>query len=411
MKLDCKIKIQDRQRTNGLATIKAAKGVVGLAKSNSDEWVLIVRLFKDTSATQYKLRNNVQALLHKMINNGMATVQIKTPSHDVQLSEANVESLKTLLSSIRLASAGNDLPSTIKSTSVNAVQKLQRPTLQLTITQVSDYPTLKGFPSTLEKLTINTAQLRTPVDRRIFTLKNLHTLDLSENNITQLPSKIEMLHLHTLTLRANQIRSFPNDLKCPVLKYLDLSQNQLSALDETILNLNTLERLILSSNHIKIIPRHLLRLLPQLQVFNIASNQIRVIPNGLAASGTRLHTFHYGENPLVTNKCITCQRFNFTLVELALRTVVKHRIPYNFQTLPRTLCSLLVKYELCAHCAAPCLTNFGEIFVPRQLSANGVTVHVTAASQSFAVPVQERYCSMKCFNYGLKRAGLTQMPI
>ena len=55
MKIDCKIKIQDRQRTNGLATIKAAKGVVGLAKSNSDEWVLIVRLFKDTSATQYKV--------------------------------------------------------------------------------------------------------------------------------------------------------------------------------------------------------------------------------------------------------------------------------------------------------------------------------------------------------------------
>ncbi len=55
MKLDCKIKIQDRQRTNGSSTLKAAKGVIGLAKSNGDEWVLIVRLFKDTSATQYKV--------------------------------------------------------------------------------------------------------------------------------------------------------------------------------------------------------------------------------------------------------------------------------------------------------------------------------------------------------------------
>lgn len=82
------------------------------------------------------------------------------------------------------------------------------------------------------------------------------------------------------------------------------------------------------------------------------------------------------------------------------------RIPYDFKTLPRTLCSLLADYELCAHCASPCLTNFGEIIVPRQLSANGVTVHVTAASQSFSVPVQERYCTIKCFNYGLKRAGM-----
>jgi hypothetical protein len=52
--------------------------------------------------------------------------------------------------------------------------------------------------------------------------------------------------------------------------------------------------------------------------------------------------------------------------------------------------------------------NYGELIVPRQLSANGVTVHVTAANQSFSVPVQERYCSIKCFNYGLKRAGMNQ---
>jgi hypothetical protein len=55
MKLDCKIKINDRQRTNGSSTLKSAKGVVGLAKSNGDEWALIVRLFKDTTATQYKV--------------------------------------------------------------------------------------------------------------------------------------------------------------------------------------------------------------------------------------------------------------------------------------------------------------------------------------------------------------------
>lgn len=55
MKLDCKIKIQDRQRTNGSSTLKCAKGVIGLAKTNGDEWALIVRLFKDTNATQYKV--------------------------------------------------------------------------------------------------------------------------------------------------------------------------------------------------------------------------------------------------------------------------------------------------------------------------------------------------------------------
>jgi Leucine-rich repeat (LRR) protein len=239
--------------------------------------------------------------------------------------QANVEALKTLLSSIRLASTGNELPASIKSTSVNVVEKLQRPTLQLIITQAIDYPTLKGFPSTLEKLTINSSHLRTPVDRRIFTLKSLHTLDLSDNTITELPSKIQMNHLHTLIIRSNQLKSFPNDIQCPLLKHLDLSQNQLDKLDLSILHLSTLERLNLSSNQIKFIPRQILRLLPQLQVFNIASNQIRAIPSCLAGSGTRLHTFHYSENPLITEKCITYRRFNITLVELALRTVIKHR--------------------------------------------------------------------------------------
>ncbi len=233
--------------------------------------------------------------------------------------------MKTLLSSVRLASTGNDLPSSIKSTSVNAVQKLQRPTLQLIINQPIDYPTLKGFPSTLEKLTINSSNLRTPVDRRIFNLKNLHTLDLSDNHITELPLNIHMNQLHTLILRANQLKSFPNDIKCSGLKILDLSQNQFEKFPPIIQNFTTLERLNLSSNKIKLLPRQILRWLPQLQVFNIASNQIRAIPGCLAANGTRLHTFYYAENPLITEKTITCRRFDTTLVELALRAVIKYR--------------------------------------------------------------------------------------
>lgn len=174
-------------------------------------------------------------------------------------------------------------------------------------------------------MTINSINLRTPVDRRIFTLKSLHTLDLSENAITELPAKIEMNHLHTLIIRSNQLKSFPKDIKVPLLKYLDLSQNQLETIDSTILNISTLERLNLSSNKIKTIPRKILRSLPLLQVLNIASNSIRVIPNCLASTGKRLHTFYYDDNPLLTQKSIACRRFDFTLVELACRAVIKHR--------------------------------------------------------------------------------------
>jgi len=184
---------------------------------------------------------------------------------------------------------------------------------------------LKGFPSTLEKLSINSSNIRTPVDRRIFSLKNLHTLDLSLNNIGELPTKIEMNSLHTFILRSNQLKILPKDLKCPQLKILDLSQNHFQSIDGTLLSLRTLERLNLSDNQIHYLPRHILRQLPQLQVFNITSNQIRIIPSCLAASGTRLHTFHYSENPLVIERSITCQRWDISLLEIALRTIVRHR--------------------------------------------------------------------------------------
>jgi Leucine-rich repeat (LRR) protein len=236
-----------------------------------------------------------------------------------------VDALKLLLSSVRLASTGKDLPTSVRSTSLNSVQKHQRPVLQLLINQPIDYPTLKGFPSTLEKLTINTSQLRTPVDRRIFSLKHLHTLDLSDNNITDLPLNIDMNQLQNLILRSNRLTSLPNDFRCSSLKHLDLSNNQLTTLNGTILRLNTLERLIVASNRIRTIPRQILRYLSQLQIFNVTSNDIRILPNCLAASGTRLHTFYYADNPLVNEKSINCRRFHLTLVEIGLRAVIKYR--------------------------------------------------------------------------------------
>ncbi|CAF4303649.1 unnamed protein product [Rotaria sp. Silwood2] len=61
---------------------------------------------------------------------------------------------------------------------------------------------------------------------------------------------------------------------------------------ERLVSNHTLERLNLSSNKIKFIPRQILHSLPQLQIFNITSNLIRAIPNSLSRSETHLHIFH-----------------------------------------------------------------------------------------------------------------------
>lgn len=195
----------------------------------------------------------------------------------------------------------------------------------MVISKASEYPTLKGFPSTLEKLFINSSQLRSPVDRRIFALKYLHLLDLSTNNITELPSKIEINQLQTLILRSNKLKSLPTDFRCPSLRTLDLAENQFERFDPQILTFNQLERLILSSNRICSIPRSILRSLPQLKVLNITSNAVRSVPNCLAKTGTNLQSFDYGENPFITEKMVPYRNFDMSLVEYGLRSVIKHR--------------------------------------------------------------------------------------
>ncbi|CAF1665328.1 unnamed protein product, partial [Didymodactylos carnosus] len=87
MKLECKVRVIDRKNvSNGFsAKTKSSRGVIGLSKS--DEWVFIIRLYKDNVVKRYKIRDNVQTVLNRCVNDGLCTIQFKDPPHDIQLSE------------------------------------------------------------------------------------------------------------------------------------------------------------------------------------------------------------------------------------------------------------------------------------------------------------------------------------
>lgn len=110
-------------------------------------------------------------------------------------------------------------------------------------------------------------------------MRSLQTLDLDENDITQLPDEVGSLKdLVTLTIRKNQIRKLPNTIgSASKLRQLDLGSNYLRSLPPSIQGLQDLHTLILSDNELTCLPPELGKA-RNLQYLDLESNNLREIP-------------------------------------------------------------------------------------------------------------------------------------
>jgi Leucine-rich repeat (LRR) protein len=122
------------------------------------------------------------------------------------------------------------------------------------------------------KLTDNTRQI--PEDFFIG-LNNISSLDLSDNELTKLPSSIGQLEkLNTLWLSENQLTSLPESIgDLESLSMLFLMRNQLTSLPEAIGNLINLEILALENNQLTELPP-VIGQLSSLRAVNLMSNHI-----------------------------------------------------------------------------------------------------------------------------------------
>ncbi|KAL0271286.1 UNVERIFIED_CONTAM: hypothetical protein PYX00_008426 [Menopon gallinae] len=188
MKLNCSIKILNRllPSLSMNSSTKYKYAVIYIKKQNKDFFVVVVTQ-NNKAGCRYKVNGNIEKTFGQFSEEGKCTIRFKEPCHDLLIT-AETASLKNFMLYIKKAWKGeiNETDPVCKAVTNN----IQCPSklYKLKIEKREDYPTLKGFPKTLQFLSIENCKL-IKFDSRLLELKSLTTLSLSKNKLTSIPGK------------------------------------------------------------------------------------------------------------------------------------------------------------------------------------------------------------------------------
>jgi Leucine-rich repeat (LRR) protein len=130
-------------------------------------------------------------------------------------------------------------------------------------------------------------------------LAELEYLNLSNNQLSELPDLARLIHLKNLTLPTNQLTALPKSIsKLTKLETLNLGYNQLKELPDGIFNSADLKYIHLNNNNLTSIPGNITKL-KKLSGLNVSFNQLSELPNRLGEL-TSLHTFNFSVNEIST---------------------------------------------------------------------------------------------------------------
>ncbi|XP_051009948.1 leucine-rich repeat protein 1 [Acomys russatus] len=361
---------------------------------------LLVSTMKDRQGTRYELRENIEQLFTKFVDEGKATVRLKQPSVDICLSKANPGSLKTFLSALRLAHRGCDIDtqlSTLKPVKTSEFEKFRT---KMVITSKKDYPLSKSFPYSLEHLQASYCRLAR-VDMRMLCLRNLKKLDLSHNCIKKLPATIgDLTHLQELNLNDNHLESFSVPLCHSTLRKslqsLDLSKNKIKALPVQFCQLQELTNLNLNDNELIHFPFKIGRL-TNLRFLSAARNKLRNLPCEFKMLSLEYldlfgNTF---EKPEILP--IIKLQVPLTLLESSAQTVLSKRIPFGPHIIPFHLCQDLDTAKTCV-CGRFCLQSFIQGTTTINLHSIAHTVVLVNNNMDrMEAPIISYFCSLTCY--------------
>ncbi|XP_044292319.1 leucine-rich repeat protein 1 isoform X2 [Varanus komodoensis] len=368
-------------------------------KKKSFDW-----LYKSTSI---KLKENIEQLFTKFVEEGKATVRLREPAVDVCISKANVRQLKAFLSAAKLAHQGASEETLPLSTLVTPkASEVEKPKTRMLITSRRDYPLARDFPYSLEHLQASYCKLA-HVDMRMLCLKKLRKLDLSHNRIKKLPATIgDLVCLQELNLQDNQLESFGvalcNSTLQKSLQSLDLSQNKIQALPAQFCRLRELVHLKLDDNSLIRLPFQIGQL-RQLRFLSVARNKLPFLPSSFAKLS--LENLDLFGNPFTHPRpLIPDIQLNvpLTLLECAARATINYRLPYGCHILPSHLCDDLDMAKSC-QCGQACLSCFIQTTETMNLHSVAHTVVLVDNMGSTEAPVLRYFCSLTCYSQFLDR--------
>ncbi|KAG0163371.1 hypothetical protein DFQ28_003149 [Apophysomyces sp. BC1034] len=101
------------------------------------------------------------------------------------------------------------------------------------------------------------------------------------NQLARIPDEIvDMAALEELDVSHNQLRNLPTNMHIPTLKHLNISSNRLHAMPKSITQCSKLKTLNVSKNHLTTLPADLVQL-RQLELFDISENLLCILPQGI----------------------------------------------------------------------------------------------------------------------------------
>ncbi|XP_068894827.1 leucine-rich repeat protein 1-like [Tenebrio molitor] len=406
MKLVCSVSIGNRL----LPTLsinsrqKHVKSTLALCKHpKSEDYFIILFTSQNKTGTKYSVKGNISQILTRFISSGKATIQFKTPPHDLYV-QSDVIQLKGFLHLLKRVLENKISPKelTCSSISVTPVAAKDMPLKKLVIKKRSEYPS-KGFPRTLEALYINDIK-RCSLDKGILFLSKLKILDLSQNCLEFIPEELNRLCLSELNLSSNNFsKSTPKQWTwmggnlSKSLQSLNIESNNLKYLPDQIIKLYKLVTLNVNNNELTKLPVGIGNL-RYLKILIASNNFLASLPGSLKKCHLQLLNLYNNNFPSTRqNNSVVATPSNFpvySLLESSARNVLDLKLAYCPATIPHTLVHHLDHAKYCV-CGKACIDVF--IRAPETLSVASLAQDFVTSTSTSIVTVECYFCSLKCF--------------
>lgn len=404
MKLLCDIAVGNRLAPN--VKRKHAKSTMALCKhSKSNDFCIILFAGQNKNGTKYNIKNNINQIFAKCVNEGKATIQFKEPPQDLYIQAEPIQ-LRGFLHLLKrvLEEKVSDKELSFSSMAVTPISKKNIPPTRLFIKNRSEYP-IQGFPKSIEILHITDIQ-KCSLDRSILSLTKLRILNLSNNCIEYLPQELSELpcladinvannHLGKCTpkqwtwIRGNLLKT---------LKSLNLSNNGLKYLPDQLVKFDKLVYLLINNNELQVLPPGIGNL-KHLQVLRASNNMLSSLPGSVRS--WRLLSLDISNNAFNHNQQNQRRPQKLpkplpvsSLKDAAAQKLLLMKIPYDKKTLPSTVVSYLDCAKYCI-CGKACFNNF--IRHSQTLLLSSIARNLNLSPGLEFVPLDSYFCSLKCF--------------